>query len=122
MGEINSSWFCFVFLGYCIGSNFWKFYLIKIDFTFSWTGFFWGKCLDCLDENGIFWCSECGHNVRHHIYWQGQHVCDGALFFLVFLILLWLKIKQGKIQRSENSCLLQWCSLATLHVNITFNQ
>jgi hypothetical protein len=33
MGKINSSWFCFVLLGYCIGSNFWKFYLIRIHFT-----------------------------------------------------------------------------------------
>jgi hypothetical protein len=44
---------------YRIGSNFWKFFLIR-------TGFFWWKCLECLeclDWNGFFlWCSECGHS------------------------------------------------------------
>jgi hypothetical protein len=32
---------------YRIRSNFWKFYLIG-------TGFFWWKCLDCLDWNRLF--------------------------------------------------------------------
>ncbi len=25
--------------------------------------FLWWKCLDCLDRNGFFWCSECGHSM-----------------------------------------------------------
>ncbi len=25
---------------------------------------FWWKCLDCLDWNEFFWCSECGHSRR----------------------------------------------------------
>jgi hypothetical protein len=24
----------------------------------------WWKCLDCLDSNGLFWCSECGQSNR----------------------------------------------------------
>jgi len=38
---------------YRIGSNFWKFYLIRSGFT--WVDqFLWWKCLDCLDWNGLF--------------------------------------------------------------------
>jgi hypothetical protein len=55
---------------YGIGSNFWKFYLVKTSFTLGWTGVFWWKCLDDLDWNGFY---------SHLIYWQGQRVCD-ALF------------------------------------------
>jgi hypothetical protein len=25
--------------------------------------FVWWKCLDCLDWNRLFWCSECGHST-----------------------------------------------------------
>jgi hypothetical protein len=44
--------------------------------------FLWWKCLDCLDWNGLFWCSECGHSRymhEHLIYGQGHRVFD-ALF------------------------------------------
>jgi hypothetical protein len=47
---------------YCIGSNFWKFYLIRTRFILSELVFFWWKCLDYLDWKGFFWCSECGHS------------------------------------------------------------
>jgi len=46
-GDLNSSWFCFVLLGYCIGSNFWKFYLIRIGFTLGQPDFF-GESVYCL--------------------------------------------------------------------------
>jgi hypothetical protein len=54
--------------------------------------FLWWKCLDCLDWNGLFWCSECGHSrqmynilsigrasmfvmpclVFYNVWWQGR--------------------------------------------------
>jgi len=46
---------------YRIGSNFWKFYRIKTDFTLV-EPVFLVKCLDYFDWNGFFWCSECGHS------------------------------------------------------------
>jgi hypothetical protein len=53
----------------------------------------------------FLWLVESKHNVESKTFFANNR-----------------KINQGKIQRNENSCLLQWCSLATLHVNITFNQ
>ncbi len=62
-------------LDYGIGSNFWKFYLIRTGFTLGENWFFWWKCLDCLDQDGIFWCSECRHDVLTSLsIWQGQRV------------------------------------------------
>jgi hypothetical protein len=85
----NSGFWCLrfpYFIGRCprrdsvyrIGSNFWKFYLIRTGFTWRELGFWW-KCSDCLDRNEVFWCSECVHNVQHLIYWQGQGVRDALL-------------------------------------------
>jgi hypothetical protein len=54
--------------------------LEPISHSVNW--FLWWKCLDCLNGNGFFWCSECEHSkvdVQHFIYWQGQHIC-AALF------------------------------------------
>jgi hypothetical protein len=47
---------------YRIGSNFWKFYLIKTNFTLGELISLVKVNLDYLDWNGIFWCLECGHN------------------------------------------------------------
>jgi len=63
---------------YRIGSNFWKFYLIR-PVSHEVNRFFWSKCSDCLDRNEVFWCSECVHNVQHLLYWQGQRVRDALL-------------------------------------------
>jgi hypothetical protein len=30
--------------------------------SYQMNQFFWRKCLDCLDWNGFFWCSECGNS------------------------------------------------------------
>jgi hypothetical protein len=49
---------------YGIGSNFWKFYLIRTVF--------WWKCLNCLDWNRLFWCSECEHNEFYNILSIGK--------------------------------------------------
>ncbi len=64
---------------YCIGSNFAKFYLIRIGFTLdeplSFTKVFRLFRLEPI----FFWCLKCGHSrqmYKHLIYWQGQHVCD----------------------------------------------
>jgi hypothetical protein len=46
---------------YCTGSNFWKFCLIRTGFTLGKLVFRW-KCLDCLDWNRLFWCSEYRHS------------------------------------------------------------
>jgi hypothetical protein len=46
---------------YRIGSNFWKFYIIRTSFILG-DRFLWWNCLDCLDWNGFFWCSECGNS------------------------------------------------------------
>jgi hypothetical protein len=43
---------------YLTGSNFWKFYLIKISFKLGDRSLWW----KCLDWNGFFGCSECGHS------------------------------------------------------------
>jgi hypothetical protein len=48
---------------YCIGSNFWKFYLIRTNFTLGEPVSLVKVFLDGLDWNGSFWCSECGHNI-----------------------------------------------------------
>jgi hypothetical protein len=53
--------------------NFWKFHLIRASFTLGERVSLVKKCLDCLDWNKLFWCSECGHSmyvdVQHLIYW-----------------------------------------------------
>jgi hypothetical protein len=64
-------------LDYHIGSNFWKFYLIR-------TGVTLGEQVSLVKvfrlfrwEWNFFWCSECGHSrwdVQHLIYWQGHCV------------------------------------------------
>jgi hypothetical protein len=41
-------------MDYCIGSNFWKFYLIRSGFTFGELVSLVKVCLDCLDRNGFF--------------------------------------------------------------------
>ncbi len=66
---------------YCIGSNFWKFYLIRISFTL-------GELIYLVKVFRLFrleqivlvcrvWTQQV--DVQHFIYWQGQCVCD-ALF------------------------------------------
>jgi hypothetical protein len=66
---------------YSIGSNFWKFYLIRIDFPL-------GEPVSLVKVFRLFrlerivlvfrvWTQEA--DVQHLIYWQGQSVCD-ALF------------------------------------------
>jgi len=77
-GEINSSWFCFVLLGYCIGSNFWKFYLIRIDFTFGELDFF-SESVYCLVVIGT-----C--NSSHNLFFFGlflflSYLYLGFLFY-----------------------------------------
>jgi hypothetical protein len=38
-----------------IQSNFWKFHLVR-------TNFMLGESVYCVDWNGFFWRSECGHS------------------------------------------------------------
>jgi hypothetical protein len=51
-----------IVLGHCIGSNFWKFYLIKTGFTLC-------ELVSLVKvfrlfklEQMCFWCPECGHS------------------------------------------------------------
>ncbi len=72
---------------YCIWSNFWKFYLIKIGFTL-------GELVSLVKvfrlfklEQMFFCCSRVWtHKVdaQHLIYWQGHCVCDALFCFQVF--------------------------------------
>jgi hypothetical protein len=78
--ELSSSWFqkgpsvlvlTFSFVGPCphrdrdrdyrIGSNFWKFYLIKISFTLD-EPVSLVKVFRPFRMEGLFWCSQCGHS------------------------------------------------------------
>jgi len=78
---------------YCIGSNFWKFYLIRTSFT-SREPVSLVKVFRLFRSERIFlWCSECGHSKWMYSIlsiWQGWRVCDA---FLVH--------KSGKYQHSN---------------------
>jgi hypothetical protein len=69
-------------MDYCIGFNFWKFYLIRTSFTL-------GEPVCLVKVFRLFrlkriilvfrvWTQYI--NVNHLIYWQGQHVCDALLY------------------------------------------
>jgi hypothetical protein len=68
---------------YHIGSNFWKFYFIRISFTLSEPVFlvevFRLFRLEQIVLMFRVWTQQV--DVQHFIYWQGQHVCD-ALFHI----------------------------------------
>jgi hypothetical protein len=75
---------------YGIGSNFWKFYLIKTGSTLSVEPVSLVKVFRLFRLEWIFfgvqsklWTQEV--HVQHLIYWQGQCVCD-ALFQTSFLL------------------------------------
>jgi len=54
---LHCVFFVFV-LFYCIGSKFWKFYLIRIDLTLGEPV----SSVKVFRLEWIFWCSECGHS------------------------------------------------------------
>ncbi len=65
---------------YHIRSNFWKFYLIRTGFILRELVFL----MKVFRFEQIFlvfrvW-TQVEVDVQHLTYWQGQHVCDGALF------------------------------------------
>ncbi len=67
---------------YCIGSNFWKFYLIRTGFT-SAELVSLVKVFRLFRSERIFlWCSECRHSKWMYSIlsiWQGWRVCDAFL-------------------------------------------
>jgi hypothetical protein len=77
----------FVFVGpcpqrnrdYCIGSNFWKFYLIRTSFTLGALVSL-VKVFRLLEQIVLVFRVWTQHvDAQHVIYWQGQHVCDAVL-------------------------------------------
>jgi len=86
--------------------------------------FLWWKCLDCLDWNGLFWCSECGHSRQMYNILSIGRASMFVMPCLVFYNVWW----QGRISYSwfwwmEESCwgpncmenenffCLEWCWL-----------
>jgi len=66
-------------LDYCIGSNFWKFYLIRF-------GFILGESVSLVKVFRLEWIVLVFRgvwaqkvDVQHLIYWQGQCVCDACV-------------------------------------------
>jgi hypothetical protein len=87
----------FMFVGPCphrdrdyhIGSNFWKFHIIRTDFTL-------GELVFLVKVFGLFrlewiflvfgvWTQYI--DVHHLIYWQYQRVCDALLNYITTLLL-----------------------------------
>jgi hypothetical protein len=67
---------------YSNGSNFWKLYLIRTGFT-SGELVSLIKVLGCLDWNGLFWCSGCGHSRKMY---DIVSIGRGSVFMMACLI------------------------------------
>jgi hypothetical protein len=77
--QISVGQFFFILLDYCIGSNFWKFYLIRTSFTL-------GEPVALVKVFRLFrleWIVLVFTVWTQYVdvqYWQGQHVCDALLY------------------------------------------